>query len=75
MHIEIKNENGTGLVEGHHLLDAFCYSPVLNVEKLAGNQNDFVGSAHRGCWLGVDGAIFQAAIRVMASGLPVRGSG
>jgi hypothetical protein len=29
----------------------------------ARNQNDFVRSANRGCWLGLDGGIFQAAIR------------
>jgi hypothetical protein len=53
-------------------VDPFCYPPVLNVEKLAHNQNDFVRYANRGCWLGLDGAISQAAIRVVDSGLSVR---
>ena len=48
----------TGSIKARH-------SSLLHVEKLARNQNDLVRSANRRRWLGLDGAIFQAAIRVV----------
>jgi hypothetical protein len=35
-------------------------------------SNDLLRSADRRCWAGLDGAIFNAAIRVVASRLSVR---